>query len=74
MTPAASLARIEARHLARSPLLWLALAFASALTALEMSWFLPALAGDALSPTSAAGSRSAAARCWLVPGWGCATG
>jgi len=39
---------IEARHLARSPLLWLAFALAAALAALEMSWFLPALAGDDL--------------------------
>jgi hypothetical protein len=48
MTRAAALARIEARHLARSPLLWLAFALAAALAALEMSWFLPALPGDAL--------------------------
>jgi hypothetical protein len=39
---------IEAGHLARSPLLWLAFALAAALAALEMSWFLPALAGDDL--------------------------
>jgi hypothetical protein len=39
---------IEARHLARSPLLWLAFALAAALAALEMSWYLPALAGDDL--------------------------
>jgi hypothetical protein len=43
-----ALFRIEARHLARSPLLWLAFALAAALAALEMSWFLPALAGDDL--------------------------
>jgi hypothetical protein len=43
-----ALSRIEARHLARSPLLWLAFALATALAALEMSWFLPALPGDAL--------------------------
>jgi hypothetical protein len=48
MTRAAALARIEARHLARSPLLWLAFALAAVLAALEMSWFLPALPGDAL--------------------------
>jgi hypothetical protein len=39
---------IEAWHLARSPLLWLAFALAAALAALEMSWSLPALAGDDL--------------------------
>jgi hypothetical protein len=39
---------IEARHLGRSPLLWLAFALAAALAALEMSWYLPALAGDDL--------------------------
>jgi hypothetical protein len=39
---------IEAKHLGRSPLLWLAFALAAALAALEMSWFLPALAGDDL--------------------------
>jgi hypothetical protein len=43
-----ALFRIEARHLARSLLLWLAFALAAALAALEMSWFLPALAGDDL--------------------------
>jgi hypothetical protein len=43
-----TVARIEARHLARSPLLWLAFALAAALAALEMSWYLPALAGDDL--------------------------
>ena len=43
-----AVARIEARHLARSPLLWLAFALAAALAALEMSWYLPALAGDDL--------------------------
>jgi hypothetical protein len=48
MTRAAALARIEARHLARSPLLWLGFALAAAGAALEMSWFLPALAGDDL--------------------------
>jgi hypothetical protein len=43
-----ALFRIEARHLARSPLLWLGFALAAAGAALEMSWFLPALAGDDL--------------------------
>jgi hypothetical protein len=43
-----ALVRIEARHLARSPLLWLGFALAAAGAALEMSWFLPALAGDDL--------------------------
>jgi hypothetical protein len=43
-----ALFRIEARHLARSPLLWLGFTLAAAGAALEMSWFLPALAGDDL--------------------------
>jgi len=44
---------IEARHLVRSPLLWLGFALAAAGVALEMSWFLPALAGnDLLAYTS----------------------
>jgi hypothetical protein len=43
-----TVARIEVRHLARSPLLWLGVALAAAGAALEMSWFLPALAGDDL--------------------------
>jgi hypothetical protein len=38
----------EARHLARSPLLWLGFGLAAALAAMEMSWYLPALAGDDL--------------------------
>jgi hypothetical protein len=46
---------IEARHLACSPLLWLGVALAAALTALEMSWFLPALAGDDLLAYTAGG-------------------
>ena len=47
MTPAArALVRIEARHLARSPLLWLGVALGVALAGLELSWYLPALAGD----------------------------
>ena len=46
MTRAAALVRIEARHLARSPLLWLGVALGAALVAPEMSWYLPALAGD----------------------------
>jgi hypothetical protein len=50
-----ALFRIEARHLARSPLLWLAFALAAALAALEMSWFLPALAGDDLLAYTVAG-------------------
>jgi hypothetical protein len=41
-----ALTRIEARHLARSPLLWLGVVLGAALVALEMSWYLPALAGD----------------------------
>jgi hypothetical protein len=43
-----AVAWIEVRHLARSPLLWLGVALAAAGAALEMSWFLPALAGDDL--------------------------
>jgi hypothetical protein len=50
-----AVARIEARHLVRSPLLWLGVALAAALTALEMSWFLPALAGDDLLAYTAGG-------------------
>jgi len=52
MTP---LFRIEVRHLARSPLLWLAFALAAALAALEMSWYLPALAGDDLLAYTSSG-------------------
>jgi hypothetical protein len=49
VTPAAvALARVEARHLARSALLWLGVALGAGVTALEMSWYLPALAGDDL--------------------------
>jgi hypothetical protein len=44
MTPA--LVRIEARHLARSALLWLGVALGVAMVAPEMSFYLPALAGD----------------------------
>jgi hypothetical protein len=44
MTPA--LVRIEARHLARSALLWLGVALGVAAVAPEMSFYLPALAGD----------------------------
>jgi hypothetical protein len=44
--PTGALVRIEARHLARSPLLWLGVTLGAALVALEMSWYLPALAGD----------------------------
>ena len=43
-----ALARIEARHLARSPLLWLGLALAAAFSALELLTAWPALAGDDL--------------------------
>jgi hypothetical protein len=50
-----AVARIEARHLVRSPLLWVGAALAAALTALEMSWFLPALAGDDLLAYTAGG-------------------
>ena len=50
MTPAAvALARIEARHLAWSPLLWLGVALGAVVTALEMSFYQPALAGDDLA-------------------------
>jgi hypothetical protein len=44
----ASLARIEARHLARSPLLWLGVVLAAALATLELIAFWPVLAGDDL--------------------------
>jgi hypothetical protein len=50
-----AVARIEARHLVRSPLLWIGAALAAALTGLEMSWFLPALAGDDLLAYTAGG-------------------
>jgi hypothetical protein len=43
-----ALALIEARHLARSGLLWLGVTLGAGVTALEMSWYLPALAGDDL--------------------------
>jgi hypothetical protein len=43
-----ALARIEARHLARSPLLLMGMALGVAAGALELSWYLPALAGDDL--------------------------
>jgi hypothetical protein len=44
----ASLARIEARHLAHSPLLWLGVVLAAALATLELIAFWPVLAGDDL--------------------------
>jgi hypothetical protein len=44
--PTGALVRIEARHLARSPLLWLGVTLGAALVVLEMSWYLPALAGN----------------------------
>jgi hypothetical protein len=50
-----AVARMEARHLVRSPLLWSGVALAAALTALEMSWLLPALAGDDLLAYTAGG-------------------
>jgi hypothetical protein len=43
-----SLARIEARHLARSPLLWLGVVLAAALATLELIAFWPVVAGDDL--------------------------
>jgi hypothetical protein len=43
-----ALARIEARHLARSPLLWLGVVLAAAFTAIELVGFWPVLAGDDL--------------------------
>ena len=43
-----ALVRIEARHLARSPLLLMGVALGVAAGALELSWYLPALAGDDL--------------------------
>jgi hypothetical protein len=44
----ASLARIEARHLARSPLLWLGVLLAAAVAAIELNVVWPVLAGDDL--------------------------
>lgn len=41
-----ALARIDARHLARSPLLWVGMGLAAALAALELRMLWPALAGD----------------------------
>jgi hypothetical protein len=43
-----ALARIEGRHLARSPLLWLGVALAAAFAAIELVGFWPVLAGDDL--------------------------
>jgi hypothetical protein len=43
-----ALARIEARHLARSPLLWLGVALAAASVAPPLWWSWPVLAGDDL--------------------------
>jgi hypothetical protein len=48
VTALGSLARIEVRHLARSPLLWLGVVLAVALAALELVSFWPVLAGDDL--------------------------
>jgi hypothetical protein len=41
-----ALARIDARHLARSPLLWLGTLLAAGFAALELRMYWPALAGD----------------------------
>jgi hypothetical protein len=43
-----ALGRIEARHLARSPLLWLGVLLAAALAAIELNVVWPSLAGDDL--------------------------
>jgi hypothetical protein len=43
-----TLARIEARHLARSPLLWLGVLLSAAVLTLELSVVWPSLAGDDL--------------------------
>jgi hypothetical protein len=43
-----ALARIEARHLARSPLLWLGVLLAAAVAAVELNVVWPSLAGDDL--------------------------
>jgi hypothetical protein len=48
MSTAGALAWIEARHLARSPLLWLGVVLAAALATLELIGFWPVLAGDDL--------------------------
>jgi hypothetical protein len=68
MIPAAAQVRIEARHLARSPLLWLgmALAAASMAPALWSSW--PVLAGDdlfAYQSSLLVGTGAAWAGAWL---------
>jgi hypothetical protein len=48
MTTTAALARIEVRHVARSPLLWLGMVLAAAFAALELLSVWPVLAGDDL--------------------------
>jgi hypothetical protein len=61
MTATGTLARIEARHLARSPLLWLGLGLAAALAALEMSWYLPVSPRSTERLTAATAASSIAA-------------
>jgi hypothetical protein len=64
-----ALARIEARHLARSPLLWVGLALALPLLYLELSSNWPALAGDdlvAYRDLSVGGAGALLAGAWLA--------
>jgi hypothetical protein len=63
-----ALARIEARHLARSPLLWAGVALALPVLFLTLSPNWPALAGDdlvAYLPVSVFGSGALLAAAWL---------
>jgi hypothetical protein len=64
----AALARIEARHLARSPLLWAGVALALPLLLLELSLGWPAMAGDdvyAYISVSVVGGGALLAGAWL---------
>jgi hypothetical protein len=64
----AALARIEARHLARSPLLWVGLALALPILYLELRSVWPALAGDdmvAYRDLSVGGGGALLAGAWL---------
>jgi hypothetical protein len=65
----AALARTEARHLARSPLLWLGFALAAAVAAIELRMLWPALAGDDMvgyRGSSLVGGGALLAGAWLA--------
>ena len=67
--PGGALARIEARHLARSPLLWTGLVLALPLLYLELDSNWPALAGDdllAYRDLSVVGAGALLAGAWLA--------